>query len=283
MTLSRYNITDGDLLEYIKQLERRISKLERTPQTAYAGVNTSGIVIKGGGLFVQRDDIGTENQGLIAAGSVYTVGNFDGFETGMALRVDRSQSVQGVYDDAGTPSGKIEGATAMQFITVDGSGIPSVDTFPTFAIKDKSGDSLVSDTWKARQGFDHPRLQYQIMPATFFTSTSASFADIGIVNWYMYHPHFRITVLVQNDASTISEVNVNESGGTNLATVQSPGSTNAYVDLICRRSQTIAAGTPNGNQALLTLQIRRVSGAGTVHVRPVDATGIDLSFGSEPF
>jgi hypothetical protein len=281
--LSRYNVSDTDLLDYIKALEHRISKLERTPQTAFAGVNTSGIVIKGGGLFVQRDDIGTENQGLIVAGSEYTVGNFDGTETGMAFRVDRSQSVKGVRDDQGTPSGKTEGANAMQFITVDGSGIPSDDTFPTFAIRDKSGDDLISDSWKARQGFDHPRLQSQLLPNVFFTSTSSSFSDVNIVNWYMYHPHFRITCLVQNDASTVSEIKVSELGGVDLASVGSPGSTNAYVDLICRRTQTLSAGNPNGNTAFLTLSIRRVSGAGTVHVMPIDATGIDLSFGSEPF
>src|SRR6185369_1299890 len=269
----KYGVDDDDLLKIIKDLQHRVSKLERTPQTANAGVDTQGVTVNGGSIFVRRDEF--SEQGLMSHGSNII---FNG-DPGMMTQITRAKTVQGAYfDSEGT---RVDGNNAFRVATVDGTAA-GFDGLPTIEIFDKAGDHLITDAEQSPRGFGRPELTNHVFSPTLFTSTSSSFTDIGVTEWYMYHPHLRFMCLVQNDASTVSEINVSENGGlSNVVTVQSPGGTNAYVDVIVRRLRCAFGGNPNGNTAILTLQIRRVSGAGTVHVGLISCVGIDLSF-SEP-
>lgn len=269
----RYSVSDNDLIQEIIELRNRVSRLERTPQTNNAGVNSGGITINGGALDVRRDDL--SEQGLFILGSNVTIGTSSGFELGMSAVFVRSNAVPGIFSDGGT--GTIDGNEAFRVDTIDGF-LSGTFASPTVKIMDKAGGNIFADSYNARQGMSDPILSTQIMPNTFSTSTSGTFSDIAVLEWYMYHPHLRIRVLVQNDAATTSEINITESGGIDsIVSVGSPGSTNAYVDLVCKRSM-MRDGNSNGSPALLTLQIRRAGGAGTVHVMPISAIGIDLSY-----
>ena len=269
----KYGVEDEDLMKVIRDLQRRVSKLERTPQTANAGVDTAGIVVNGGVVFVRRDE--ESEEGLLSQGSNII---YNG-DPGMMHQVVRAQSVLGSYFD--NDGNRMNGNIALRVATVDGTA-SGFDGVPTIEILDKAGDHLITDAEQSPHGFGRPELTNHVFSPTLFTSTSSSFSDIGVTEWYMYHPHLRFRCLVQNDASTVSEINVSENGGlANVVTVQSPGGTNAYVDVIVRRLRCAFGDFPNGNSAILTLQIRRVSGAGTVHVAPVSCVGIDLSI-SEP-
>lgn len=96
----RYRGDNQDLLDIIKGLEARISRLERTPQAGNAAVNDGGITIRGGSLdvlkggsFVINKDsfsrLETNGWGATESGTSYTIS--DG--PASAFSVDRSNGI----------------------------------------------------------------------------------------------------------------------------------------------------------------------------------------------
>jgi len=272
--MGRYR-TDKDLIDKINELEARLSKLERTPQASSMGVNIAGITVQGGSVTTRRDPIAA--QGLISTGSNNSVNG----EVGMSHSIQRSNSVKG--DDHFTDGTTVDGNIAMQVGTVDGGHDFPGFAFPTLVLYDKSGSPLVADSGNARRGFSDPVLHQSFTDGTYFSSTSTTFSFIMSAEWYMYHPHCRIRVIVQNDAANSSELRVSENGGNNSILVTPIGlGAFQYVDLIVRRSSMVSGVAPNGNVAALNLEHRRVTGAGTIRTQIISVVGIDLS-ASQPF
>jgi len=144
---------------------------------------------------------------------------------------------------------------------------------------DRAGSNILADAHNvAALGMGDPRIHVQFFdPNAFTTFTSSSFTTMRTGFWYLYSPHLRVTVLVQNDVGTTSEVRVVEQGGAEQAIFGAGSGAFQYVDLIVDRRHCINGTGPNGNIAALDLQARRVSGAGNAKVCFAEAISIDLS------
>lgn len=273
----RYNTGDDtDLIARIKDLENRLSRLERTPQAGNAAVNNGDFTITGGAFIVRRPGDaggGDEQEGLIAMGSQIS---YNG-EEGMSFQVVRSKSVKGKNFFVGGDS--VDGNPSMVFSTVDGEVANPTLNFPTFNIYDKSGDVLISDSDNARRGFDDPRFQTPWFdPSAYKVTTSGSFSAIAECEWYQYHPHLRMRLLCQNGAGTSSELRVTDLSSSAIIKLVTQGSTFAFVDLVLNRSDMSNGDTPNGNTETLLLEHRRTAGANNVQTLVVSMVGIDLSW-----
>lgn len=253
--------------------------------------NTLPVVIKFANFFIEtphyveplEESPDFLSEGLITFGSRTAINN----EEGMAIQVYRSNSVPGGYyypaaSEGGV--GNISGNRAMFVGTVDGSAVDPDDAFPSFGFYDKSGDPVFADTWAARKGMSDPILPSPWWNANnFATSTSGTFASVANTEWYMYHPHLRIRVLVQNDASNASELRIGESGGNpSILVVSVSAGASAYIDCVVKRSSMVSGNSTNGNTAIVTLEHRRTSGAGTIRSMIASCVGLDLSF-SQPY
>lgn len=267
----RYRQEPADFLAKIRSLETRLSKLERTPQLSSAGVNSSGISLEGGAIFVRRDSVG--EQGLLTVGSENTING----ETGMSLSVIRSQTVKGNRTYFGTAD-TIDGNIALQVSTVDGGTVDPLFCFPTVQVYDKNGDTLIADSLNARQGFSHPYLSTTWYDSALIKSTTVgTFSTLALSNWYMYHPHLRISIFIQNDVGSTSEIIYNENG-TTVATITGTSGFFGWMDLIAKRSATTNGLNQNGAVSAFSVQHRRASGAGTVRSMVAEMIGIDLSW-----
>jgi hypothetical protein len=200
-------------------------------------------------------------------------------EAGMQLNVRRSTAVRGLFNAGGGMS--LDGNSALQVFTVDGSSADPTFGTSTVRLQDKSGDTLFADSLNARIGMSQPQLHQSFNSGTYASSTSTSFASIMTTEWYMYHPHLRVRVLVQNDASNSSELRVNEAGGSYTQTVSVGLGAFQYIDVIIPRKSTTNGLSSNGNVAILTLEHRRVAGAGTIRTQIISVVGIDLSYFSD--
>lgn len=225
--------------------------------------------------FVELDDFGgTSNEGLIAIGSNASING----ESGMNILVRRSSTVSGSDNGDGFPD---SGNLSMLVGTVDGGVVNPSLTFNSWQFFDKNGDQLVSDSLNARRGFDHPRLTTTWYdPAAYKTTTSGSFVNVASAEWYFYHAHLRVRLLVNNDAGNVSELRLIETPA--LTNTFSSFTTTSgyfgYVDLLIPRSKQSAGDSSNGNAITFSVDQRRVSGAGTVRCLVVSMTGIDLSW-----
>lgn len=273
--MSRYRTDDhNDLIDRFKELDRRLSILERTPQTFRAGINSGAVTFQGGSIsFLEPED-----GGAIAVGIPTSV---DGEEGAIAITITRSDTVDTDQEIFGTgvPS---TGADMLTLRTKEGHTIDKVSTFEYY---DKNGDVVFSDTANARRGISHPRLTYPWNTPTFSSTTSATFAEIANTEWWIYHPHLLIRVLVQNDVGTTSELLVvDETTGAPASILTRSVASGAfwYEHLLIARSLVSNGNAPNGNSALLRIQHRRVSGAGTARSRVASITGMDLSL-TDPY
>lgn len=275
MSSSRYRVGNDDLIERIAKLERRLSALERTPQLPTSGVNSGSIVLRGGSLDVYRGLDQDYTEGLLTVGSNTFVNGQDG----MSIQVTRSQEVEG--GDVDVDGELISGNSSLVVATVEGED-PDFK-FPTIFIRDKSGEILMADSTNARKGFSDPKMHQSFTSGTFASSTSGTFASIMTSEWYMYHPHVMINVLVNNDVGSSSELRLSETGGTaDIITVAVASGANAYVPVIAARSSMVSGDNPNGNPALLNLEHRRSTGAGTIRSQVISVIGVDLSW-TQPY
>jgi len=267
----------NDLLARIKELEQRLSRLERTPQLPSSASNRRGLVMLDGGFIEVRkesnEDISVvEEDGGLIAGPVFV-----GSQTGIGVSFYRSQLV-GSISPAGDPANVVTQAWGSNSIEGD-----QEDKFSTWTWNDKSGFTLVSDSLNARRGFDHPRLPIAWNNTTFATSTSATFAEMANWEWYTYHPHLRVRLLLSNDVGNVSEIQVVDfaSGDVIVGSLVSTSGASGYFDIIVKRSAlTFGLGT-SGTAVIMRLEHRRVSGAGTIRTRVVSIMGIDLSHTEE--
>ena len=285
MTKGRYSLGDKDLLARIKELEDRISRLERTPQTAFSGVNTEGITVKGGAIEVIRDDEASQVE--ISMGSNVSIESV----LGMASVMRRSDAVPTGIFAAGDPVQQF-GGESYRFNSIDGSVQRADGTFdltncnPTALINDKAGFAILSDTLGARRGMGDPRLHYAAYPSTLTTSVSGTFADILTMEWSFYHPHLQFTIISSNDASTGGEINIVALTDNRIITTwpTTVGVTEFEQFSIKRTSLAFGGDGPdgtissNGNSEYISIQFRRSSGAGTARFRLVGVKGVDLSF-----
>lgn len=215
------------------------------------------------------------NEGFISIGSNAIINN----EQGMNIYLGRSDSVLSAYKDVDgiTASGEV----AAILGTVDGGAADPTIAFPSWTFYDKSGDAIVSDSLTARRGFEHPRLATTWYdPVAYKTTTSGSFTNVASSEWYQYHPHLRVRLLVNNDAGNVSELRLIETPAlTNtFASFTTTSGYFGYVDLLLIRSMQSNGDGPNGNNITFSVDQRRVSGAGTVRCLVVSMTGIDLSW-----
>jgi len=265
-----------DLLEHIKALENRISRLERTPQLQNAGVSREGITLNGGGItFINEVDSFSNIGGLIAIASRYFVNG----EEGMAFVLTRSKSVAGA-DTFFESDEIITGNTAIIIATHEGPN-GAVDGFPTVSIQDKSGNPFLTDTYAARRGMSDPRLQIPWSASALTTSTSGTFAEFSQAEWYTYHPHLRVRLLINNDVGSTGEIQIRDNyNGAQDRVVGFVATTSGqfgYADIIVTRSNYPNTES-NGSVVGLSVDLRRASGAGTVRARIVSMVAIDLSW-----
>jgi len=266
------NYSIPDLLDIIKSLQDRVSRLERTPQLTSSAVNTSGITVTGGSVIVRMPNDPLALQGIINIGSNATI--YD--ETGMSIYIIRSNAVEG---GAGA-----YGSLLMELLTVEGSAAPKNSTIKFY---DKTGSTIFSDSLNARQGFDHPRLTNTWWDPTngYISTTSGTFAGIADIRWYQYHPHIRIRVYTSNPATTTSEVrivDVNNSNAVISGPQTGPANATTLLEFVVARSSMLNGANINGITELIEVQHRRASGAGTCTTLMTEAIGIDLSL-SNPF
>jgi hypothetical protein len=261
---NRYN--PNDLGEIVKRLEERVTALETQRRAGNTSIGHGGIFMLRDGTFVMTDGtslVDPGEKGRISMGH-HTANSDEGYH----FTVESAVGVAGRYFDG----------AILTVRTVDGS-VTGTAYLPTFELRDKYGGLLVSNTNGTAAGFGHPRLSVNWHdPTAVKTTTSAGFVNVGSLTWYMYHPHLRIQVLVQNGAATVSEVRVRDSDGTEYYKEQFAGSTNQYVGIVIPRTEFESEPTHvNGNTKFLVVEHRRVSGASTAGALITDALGIDLT------
>src|SRR5262245_3907114 len=250
--------------------------MERTPQLRQGTINNGDIVVRGGAHVAVRPDDPNQDEGIMAMGTDIFVNG----ETGMQHIITRSRTVPGSSPLIGGVPPFTDGQVALRVVSVDGSTVDPTIAFHTIELNDKTGQPFVSDSLSARQGMDHPRLSYTWYDTTAFKSTtSGTFAQVATTQWYSYHPHLRIGLLVQNDGGTTSEYQVwDETDNFQVATGSAGSGFFGYVLILVRRSSTLSGQGPNGNNTQLRIDHRRASGAGTSRSMISEVTGIDLSW-----
>lgn len=257
----RYRTQTPDLLDEIKDLRDRLSKLERTAQLPYSAIDGQKISVINSNIQAKRSSDTTSILGAV---------NFTGDDNnGPSISVVRSKEVPTLVPNS-------PGATSVAFFTIEG---PGDFKNPTFTFYDKNNDVLIADSTNARQGFSDPKLAVPwFNPNTLTSSVSGTFATFARTTWYTYHPHLRVTVFTTNPATTTSEITVVDTNGpSTLGTITGPANTSAFTDIIIKRSSVFGAPTSNGNGVPIDVQIRRASGAGTCQALVHDMVGIDLS------
>lgn len=256
--------TNVDLSEEIKELRARIRVLERQLRASSTSVR-SGAFSLVDSRFTFTDAVDGIGEGT--RGRITMLPYLADSDEGYALHVDRAVGMGG--------------EPAMQITTVDGS-MNTESFLPTVKLFDKKGGStVVADAAGHRRGMSEPRLQipWHIFSQQLQSSTSDSFTDLGSFNWYAYHPHLSVSLIIQNDASTDSEVEIRDPFGNLFSEMTFPGSTNAYVDMPAIRREALVNDQDgvNGNPQFMTVRFRRSAGAGTVRAMITDIVGIDLS------
>lgn len=255
----------NDLVERIVRLEERIRALETARRASSTSVEQGGLLfIRDGRFFLTEAtnivDKGTKGRILMS----FTSADDD---NGYRLAVERQDGFTGWASDV-----------AFAVKTVDGgnTGEPITSTVELF---DKQGGQFVSDTIGRAPGMGDPKLAYPWHDTSMVkSSTSSSFATVGSIMWYPYHPHVRIQLLLQNDVGSTSEIRITNGAGDPIYEETYAGGTNAYTPVTLNR--TIFEPEPthvNGNGQFITVQFRRASGAGTVRAMITDVVGLDLS------
>lgn len=262
MTRQRHDPTN--LPAMIKRLEHRITMLERALRAQRTSIRSGHFSLVDATLTLTdaEDGFGVGTRGTISLQRI-TIDDDEGY----VLQVKRAEGMGGHY--------------AMFVATVDGSqGGEAI--FSTVSLQDKlGGDTIVADAQGFRRGMSDPRLQipWHHYPDDMKSSTSGTFADVGRFTWYAYHPHVSVQVIIQNDASTTSEIIIRDGEGTTLSEYTGAAGANTYADLpTIRREQLVNdSDGVNGNPQFMTVEFRRASGAGTVRAMITDVVGIDLS------
>lgn len=277
----KYVIDEPDLVNEIRDLKRRISKLERMPATLNAGLDGVGFAVRNGATITADSpyEVDTDiSHSIVSLGEEQFTSGSLGTESAPGLVFQRSNLVPGANNDL---SGNLfTGNKLMVLSPIDGSSVTTSIGSKTSTLQfyDKNGDVIISDTGMARQGFDHPHLSYHAYPITFFTSTSSSFADVAVVTWYFYHPHLQFDISIQNDASNSGEIQVTANSDTSIKTVVPTASgATTTTSFSIKRSQMPLGANPNGASELLIISFRRASGAGTVRFRINGIIGLDRS------
>lgn len=264
--MSKYR-QDDDLLTVIRNLESRLSRLERTPQLPSTSIDSDGFVVEGGSIVVRNGPDATVDGGeILLDGHVNTV-----FGQGVGLYIKKDPTVGvGIFNPYSMTVRGID----------DGVGGLQTGTYPSLAIYDKAGNTLISDCFNQRHGFGEPKLSYTWWnSADIITTTSASFTDLAQTYWYMYHPALRVTVLSNNDATTTGELRVLDLLNSNNVVVNpitTPANTQQFNDIFVDRMLCTDGDGQNGKSAWLAIQHRRASGAGNARAMVVGMVGLDL-------
>lgn len=263
--MPRYRTKTPDLVGDVKDLQKRASKMERTPQLVSSAVNYGRVIFNGGDILIRRDT--AELEGYIQLGSKYSIIDInDNEQVGMAIIVSRSNTVK-------TNDELFNGALSLKMTTIDG---PTDDfRIPTYEVYDKSGNIMIADSYQARVGLSSPFLSSTWWdPNGFKTLTSGTFTAIAQTFWYPYHPHLAILVVVQNDAATTSEIRVVDLNSGNVMDLQTgPAASTQFILLTVDVLKT----NYQMNTNWLEVQHRRASGAGTIRTFVAEMVGKDLS------
>lgn len=262
--MSRQREDSNDLAMRIKRMESRIRTLEQQLRATSTAIRSGRFVLIDASLTLTDDPSGF---GPGTRGNVLFQPYSANDDEGYALRVVRAAGMGG--------------QDAVQITTVDGSVTGDSFTSNVQLVDKKGGSTVVADSAGHRRGMADPRLQvpWYIFPDQLKSSTSSTFADIAGFKWYAYHPHLRIELIVQNDAATVSEVEVRDPDGNLFSELTFNGGTNAFLDLPEIRREDLINDDDgvNGNPQNMVVRHRRVSGAGTVRTMVTSIVGIDLS------
>ena len=254
--MGKYRLPPNNIVDAHAALERRLSRMERNPRAIQTGVNKGNTVFDGGVLRV-NDALGNVavNPPIFVVNGRATVG------TDNYIAINRNTS------------GPFGNSRALEFFDTNAS-------FPNFSLYDKQDNITLSDAYNtSAHGFGDPRWHVHFYdPNTKTAFTSSSYTNYRSGFWYMYHPHLRVTCLCQVDAATTGAIRVKENGAVVQDEAILAASSNAYVDLIVDRRNTNLGSYPNGDVAILDVEVKRTSGAGNVNVAFVEAIAIDLSF-----
>lgn len=229
---SRYR-SDPDLLDKIKELETRISRVERARQLGNAAIDKGDLTVLGGGSLIIVHPNGTP---------IAVVGKnvVDGLEQwGVATyRPDSSVAMVSTSTEAGES---------------------------TFSIRDKNGDPVfqVDDDF----GISIPQMLYGLTKTADIatppvTTTSGTFTALWTAHGIVQSPRIKIRFLIQNPGGTTSEVRLTDPTlGITLAGPQAYGSGFFNYDNIVGPLQFEGYAD---DRFKVDLEVRRASGAGTV-------------------
>lgn len=234
---------EQDLVAQIQALERRISILERVPQLPSAGVNTGEVQFKSGVLRIQNQNASTAGYfGPIVYGPV---------TSGAGWLFYRANG-QLVFS--------LEGTTpADQF----------------FAFRDELGNIILADDAFTGQGLSKPYLEgsFNSWAAAIPDSTTlGTFQGLLKSIWRKQHPRFMAWVQVYVTATTAEIQFVIRSGPDSGKVILGPitvGNGNIYTYY-----GPVHIPGDFASDFDLDLEARVASGAGSVAVRMLSATGV---------
>lgn len=130
-------------------------------------------------------------------------------------------------------------------------------------------------------GLGKPYGTYNLTQTSFFSTpslstTSATFVGLWSTYGFTMHPTIYIGYIIQNDVGTTSEVRLRDAANSNPTTAPVSWGSGAFsfATLSYTHQSSIAPGPPFAGMAFQTdLEVRRVSGGGTVRVQAIMATG----------
>lgn len=237
-----YN-TPEDLLKYVRELEKRIEKLERAPRAVNSSVDSGTFTIV------------SPDTGLVVA----LFGQ---------LPVDYNRL-------DGTPQ------SGLLFFREDGSLAailgdlnPTIPPFKqSWQVLDRGGNIVFADDTNSGQGVALPWLSWPNFvsnSAPTDTTTSATFVTVQTCQGYKTQPDVQVQVLVRSDTvGTTGEVRVVDQANNVLGLV-----TVGSAEFFYQQMGPVSLPGAFHDSIVLSVQVRRTAGTGTIGARGIYAIGL---------
>lgn len=240
--MGRSHRAPKDLLEYVKELEQRISNLERSQRAPNTSVDRGSITVNNGAI-VDKHPNGVE---LFRTGTGQTTLPFDVSPTdGYVTRLKRAN-----------------GNTVLEvFSSSDG-------TEARIFIQDRAGNTIFDEDWLIGRGLGRPYIGWNWFTPTEDTTppqvvTSASYVDVYQLSGIFQHPSIQVKIRIAADIGTAGNIRIQD---TFFNTTQWSDSIAAGFNSTKIANANIHALRNYGDDCQMALQVQRTAGTGNIRI-----------------
>lgn len=253
----RYNTGDDDnLAQQVAELKKRVADLESGNRIGSTAIDQGNLVVSSGASI---NVLRPTDDGIIA-------------------RIGDLQDL-GIWGISVHNPNPVFPVTNPMF-SVGASDVDGIFPAGQINMLDSRGNFIFSLGFPF--GIDDPMMAHNFIPTAnistpSLSTTSATFAGLWTVYGYTMHPYINVSYVIQNDVGTTSEVRLRDAVNSNPTTDPTSWGSGAYsfgTIYYEHKSPFTPGGEPFAGMLFQTdLEVRRVSGAGTVRVQVIAATG----------